>query len=395
MSVPLLDLKLQYHTLQAEIEEAMLRVARSQICILGPEVDALEAELTTYLDVKHAIGVSSGTDALIIAFMALDIDAGDEVIVPTFSFFATAGCVSRVGATPVFVDVDPVSFNMDPDAVRRAITPRTKAIVPVHLFGQAAAMDELLAIANEHNIPVIEDAAQAIGTTYRDGRKVGGLGVMGCFSFYPTKNLGAFGDAGLVTTNDDDLAATLRQLRNHGMEPRYYHSMIGGNFRLDALQAAVLRVKLPHLDAWHAGREHNAGLYERAFIEAGLASGAGRTAFSADDVVLLPEAVNHTEDSGPHHHIFNQYTIRVQNRDAMREHLRAKGIGTEVYYPVPFHKQECFSHIKGYGESFPVADALAESVLALPIFPELTQEQISEVVETIAEFERMHAAEDA
>lgn len=376
MAVPLLDLKVQYQALKPQIDEAMLRVAASQACILGPEVDALERDMEAYLGAKHAIGVSSGTDALLMAFMAFNIGPGDEVIVPTFSFFATAGCVSRLGATPVFVDVDPVTFMMTAYAVRAAITPKTKAIVPVHLFGQAAAMDELMAVAQEHNLWVIEDAAQAIGTQMKDGRRVGTIGHIGCFSFYPTKNLGAFGDAGLVTTNDDALATRLKQIRNHGMEPRYYHAFIGGNFRLDALQAAILCVKLPHLPEWHAARRRNAAIYDELFAAAGL----------SPDIIKCPAAVN--AGGAPDHHIFNQYVIRSQHRDALREFLRERGIGTEIYYPVPFHRQECFADL-GYNDAdFPVANALAESVLAVPIYPELTRAQIEEVVATIAEFER-------
>ncbi len=375
MAVPLLDLKVQYQALKEPIDAAMLRVAESQMLVLGPEVQALEEELCEYLGVKHAIGVSSGTDAVLVALMALGIGAGDEVIVPTFSFFATAGCVARLGAKPVFVDVDDVAYNLDPEKMREAITPLTKAIIPVHLFGQAAPMDAIMSIANEHNIPVVEDAAQAIGTTYRDGTRVGGIGAIGCFSFYPTKNLGAFGDGGVVTTNDDAHATRLRQLRNHGMEPRYYHPYLGGNFRLDAIQAAVLRVKLPHLSSWHAGRQKNAGHYDRLFKAAGAA-------------VILPQAVNRTDASGPDHHIFNQYTIRTERRDALRAHLREKGIGSEIYYPVPFHRQECFAHYNNNDADFPVSNALADSVLSLPIFPELKEEQIAEVVETIVNFER-------
>ena len=392
MAVPLLDLKLQYQSLKSELDGALIRVAESQISILGPEVQALEQEIADYLGVKHAIGVSSGTDALVIAFMALGIGPGDEVIMPTFSFFATAGSVSRLGATPVFVDVDNVSYNMDPQELRKAVTAHTKAICPVHLFGQAAPMDEIMAIAAEHNIPVIEDAAQAIGTTYKDGKHVGGIGEMGCFSFYPTKNLGAFGDAGLVTTNDDSRATQLRQLRNHGMEPRYYHAFVGGNFRIDAMQAAVLRVKLPHLNDWHQARQRNAGLYEHKFVEAGLATGPGQTKFSGSELLLLPAAVNKTGESGPNHHIFNQYTVRSAHRNALRAHLQEKGIGSEIYYPVPFHDQECFANVPSAKNEFPIADCLAQTVLALPIFPELTETQIDEVVETIAAFERSNAA---
>jgi len=385
--VPLLDLKLQYNTLKSEIDAALLRVAASQACILGPEVDALERACEQYLGVRHAIGLSSGTDALLLAYMALNIGPGDEVIVPTFSFFATAGCVSRVGARPVFVDVDPVTMSIDPAAVERAITPRTKAIVPVHLFGQSADMDALMDISSRTGIPVIEDAAQAIGTQWRDGRRVGSIGRMGCFSFYPTKNLGAFGDAGLITTNDDELAVRLKQLRNHGMEPRYYHALVGGNFRLDAIQAAVLCVKLPHLESWHAARRTNAATYEKLFIEAGVSSAPGVTTFSTSELVLLPASVNATAEA-PNHHIFNQYTIRVQNRDAVRKQLAERGIGTEIYYPVPFHRQECFAEL-GYSDAaFPVSNALAETVLSVPIFPELTTAQIDEVVTAVCEIVR-------
>jgi dTDP-4-amino-4,6-dideoxygalactose transaminase len=388
--VPLLDLKAQYETLRPQIEEALLRVAASQACILGPEVEALETNLASYLDVKHAIGVSSGTDALLLAFMALDLGPGDEVIVPTFSFFATAGCVSRTGATPVFVDVDAVTMNISVDNIRRAITPRTKAIVPVHLFGMAADMDSIMHIASENNIAVVEDCAQAIGTQMPDGRRVGGIGHIGCFSFYPTKNLGALGDAGLVTTNDDALATSLRQLRNHGMEPRYYHPRIGGNFRLDALQAAALRVKLPHLPSWHAARRANAALYEQLFMEAGLSSGPGRTTFSSTDAVLLPHGI-HSTSLAPDSHIVNQYTIRSAHRNALRSWLAQQGIGSEIYYPVPFHRQECFATLGAADANFPVSNCLAATVLSLPIYPELTEAHIREVVASIAEFCRTHA----
>ncbi|MBK6420409.1 MAG: DegT/DnrJ/EryC1/StrS family aminotransferase [Ignavibacteria bacterium] len=386
MPVPLLDLKIQYQALKPEIDAALIRVAESQISILGPEVDALERELEAYLGVKHAIGVSSGTDALLMAMMAYDIGPGDEVIMPTFSFFATAGCVSRVGATPVFVDVDNVTFNIDVEQVRKAITPRTKAIIPVHLFGQAADIDALVAIGREHNIPIIEDAAQAIGTQTADGRRLGGIGEIGCFSFYPTKNLGALGDAGLVTTNDDALNIKLRQIRNHGMEPRYYHKIMGGNFRLDAMQGAALRVKLPHLPSWHAGRRRNAALYTKLFIESGVSSGVGHTKFDENNLILLPASVH--EGASPDVHIFNQFTIRSAHRDALRAHLQSKGIGAEIYYPVPFHRQECFASLNLSDAAFPISNCLAATVLAVPIYPELTEDQIREVVATIVEFER-------
>lgn len=385
MPVPLLDLKLQYQSLKHDIDVALLRVAASQVSILGPEVDGLEAELADYLQVGHAIGVSSGTDALIMAFMALGIGPGDEVIVPTFSFFATAGCVSRMGATPVFVDVDPISFNIDPVLVHAAITPRTKAIVPVHLFGQSADMTALMAISVESGVPIIEDAAQAIGSQWTDGTRLGGLGLIGCFSFYPTKNLGALGDAGLIVTNDGELTAHLKQMRNHGMEPRNYHAFIGGNFRLDAIQAATLRVKLPHLPAWHEARRGNAALYQKLFTEAGLSEDSGATAFDTSNKVLLPRALYETSGVQDYH-IFNQYTIRIERRDEARAFLQSRGIGSEIYYPVPFHRQACFASLKAPDSAFPVSNALADTVLALPIFPELREEQIREVVVAVREF---------
>jgi dTDP-4-amino-4,6-dideoxygalactose transaminase len=389
MPVPLLDLKIQYQALKTEIDAALIRVAESQACILGPEVDALERELEAYLGVKHAIGVSSGTDALLMAMMALNIGPGDEVIVPTFSFFATAGCVARLNATPVFVDVDNVTYNIDVDLVRKAITPRTKAIVPVHLFGQAADMDALMALSAEFNIPIIEDAAQAIGTQTADGHRVGSIGHIGCFSFYPTKNLGAFGDGGLVTTNDDTMAVRLKQIRNHGMEPRYYHKIMGGNFRLDAMQGAVLRVKLPHLPSWHAARRKNAELYTKLFTEAGVSSGPGRTAFGPNDLVLLPKAAH--EGTSPDNHIFNQFTIRSAHRNALRAHLAELGIGSEIYYPVPFHRQECFASLNCNDEAFSISNCLAATVLALPIYPELPEAHIHEVVNAIVAFEKSMA----
>jgi len=386
MPVPLLDLKIQYQALKTEIDAALFRVAESQACILGPEVDALERELATYLDVKHAIGVSSGTDALLMAMMALNIGPGDEVIVPTFSFFATAGCVARLNATPVFVDVDNITYNIDVELVRKAITPRTKAIVPVHLFGQAADMDALMALSAEFNIPIIEDAAQAIGTQTSDGRRVGSIGHIGCFSFYPTKNLGAFGDGGLVTTNDDAMAMRLKQIRNHGMEPRYYHKIMGGNFRLDAMQGAVLRVKLPHLPSWHAARRNNAALYTKRFMEAGVSSGPGATTFGPHDLVLLPKVIH--EGTSADNHIFNQFTIRSAHRNALRTHLAELGIGSEIYYPVPFHRQECFASLNCNDEDYPISNCLAATVLALPIYPELPESHIHEVVNAIVAFEK-------
>ncbi len=385
MKVPLLDLKLQYATIQQECEAAVLRVASTQMLILGQETAKLEKDLAEYCGCSYAVGVSSGTDALLMALMALDIQPGDEVIMPTYSFFATAGTVARLHAVPVFVDSDPVTFNIDPEAVRRAITPKTKAIMPVHLYGQSADMDALLSIANEFGIPVIEDAAQALGTQYKNGKKVGSMGLMGCYSFYPTKNLGAFGDAGLVVTNDEALYVKLKQMRNHGMEPRYYHKFIGGNFRIDEMQSAVLNVKFPHLEDWHAARRRNADLYTRSFMEQGLASSEGQLEFGAHDAVRLPAAV-YRDSGAKNYHIYNQYVIHVQRRDELRQFLSANGVGSEIYYPVPFHRQECFTSLGCKDADFPVANRLAAETLALPIFPELQPEQIVHVVELIKQF---------
>lgn len=369
MRVPLLDLTAQYQPIRDEVLATIARVCDSQQFILGAEVEALERELAQMLGVRHAVGVSSGTDALLVAMMALEIGVGDEVITPTYSFFATAGCVARLGARPVFVDSERDTFNLDPSAVAAAITPRTKAIVPVHLFGQAAEMDALMAVARDRGIPVIEDAAQAIGARYRD-RLVGGIGDLGCFSFFPSKNLGAFGDAGLVTTNDDALGQKLRLLRMHGMHPKYYHHLVGGNFRIDALQAAVLRVKARHLAGWTEARRRNADRYRALFAEAGLSQ--------VELPVSRPECF----------HIYNQFVVRVPQRDALRAHLTAAGIGNEVYYPVPFHAQACFAPFVDPGARFPVADEAAATSLALPIYGELTEAQQRYVVSVIAEFYR-------
>lgn len=362
MTVPLLDLDAQYRPLRDELLAAITRVCDSQRFIQGPEVEALERELSASLGVAHAIGVSSGTDALLMALMALEIGPGDEVVTSTYSFFATAGAIARLGARPVLVDIDPDTFNIDPAAAVAAITSRTRAIVPVHLFGQSAELAPLLDAGRRASVPVVEDAAQAIGATYQE-RAVGAWGNVGCFSFFPSKNLGAFGDGGLVTASDEALAQRLRLLRNHGMEPRYYHQLVGGNFRLDALQAAVLRVKLPHLASWTAARQRNAGRYRALFDEAGLIN-----------TVRLPvEAPDRT-------HIYNQFVIRVPDRDALRAHLAQRGVGTEIYYPVPFHQQACFAGL-GYREgAFPVAEAAARESVALPVYPELTEEQQAAVV---------------
>ncbi|MFZ2323716.1 MAG: DegT/DnrJ/EryC1/StrS family aminotransferase [Ignavibacteriaceae bacterium] len=385
MRVPLLDLKPQYHSLKKELDEAIIKVAESQYFILGPEVSAMEKEFCTYLNCKHAIGVSSGTDALLLALMAIDIKPGDEVIVPTYSFFATAGVVSRLNATPVFAENDPVTFNLDPKDFEKKITSKTKAVIPVHLYGQSAELDEIVKIAKAHNLYVIEDAAQAIGVQYKDGRFVGTIGDIGCFSFFPSKNLGCFGDGGLVTTNNDELAKILTIKRVHGGEPKYYHKVIGGNFRLDALQAAVLRVKLPHLDNWSEKRRQNADRYTQLFINAGLAKETGKISFDSDNKVLLPDAV-YKNSKVKNYHIYNQYIVRVEQRDAMREFLTKNEIATEIYYPVPFHLQECFESLGYKKGDFPISEFSADTSIALPIYPELSDEQLVYVVETFKKF---------
>ena len=385
MRVPLLDLKPQYHSLKKELDEAIIKVAESQYFILGPEVAGMEKEFCDYLGCKHALGVSSGTDALLLALMAIDIKPGYEVIVPTYSFFATAGVVSRLFATPVLVENDPVTFNMDPKDFEKKITSKTKAVIPVHLYGQSADLDEIIKIAKKHNIIVIEDAAQAIGTQYKDGRFVGTVGDIGCFSFFPSKNLGCYGDGGLVTTNNDELAKILTIKRVHGGEPKYYHKVIGGNFRIDALQSAVLRVKLPHLDNWSEKRRRNANRYTQLFKDAGLAEETGRTSFDEMNKVLLPKAV-YESSKVKNYHIYNQYIVRVEKRDEIREFLTKNEIGTEIYYPVPFHLQECFKDLGHKKGDFPISEFSADTSLALPIYPELSDDQLVYVVDTFKKF---------
>ncbi|MBX7150654.1 DegT/DnrJ/EryC1/StrS family aminotransferase [bacterium] len=380
MQVPLLDLKAQYRSIKNEIDEAIFRVVESQHFILGQEVEQLENALAHYLGCKYAIGVSSGTDALLVALMALDIQPGDEVIVPDYSFFATAGVVARLQAIPVFVDIDPLTFNIDPEKIRSRITKKTKAIMPVHLFGQSAAMTEIMAIAKEFDLKVVEDAAQAIGTQYKDGKKVGTIGDIGCFSFFPSKNLGAFGDAGLVTINDHELAEKLKILRVHGAKPKYHHKYIGGNFRIDALQAAVLNVKLKYLDQWSAKRRKNAELYSKLFIEAGLAEIEGKTAFDTKNKILLPKAI-YKDNGHPNYHIYNQYVIRIENRDEVQKHLLGSGIGCEVYYPAPLYKQECFEYLKADHNEFTNSKAASVQSLALPIYPEMEDSLIKAVID--------------
>ena len=367
MKVPLLDLQAQYATIRAEVREAIDRVCESQYFILGPEVTALEEAIATFCGARFAVGVSSGTDALLMALMALKLGPSDEVLTTPYSFFATVGVIARLGVRPVFVDIDPTTFNLDTTAALAKITSRTKAVMPVHLFGRCVDLDPLLEVAKERGIAVIEDAAQAIGATDRKGRQAGTIGAMGCFSFFPSKNLGAFGDGGMLVTNDEQLAETLRVLRVHGGKPKYYHRIVGGNFRLDALQAAVLRVKLKYLTAWTAARRSNAQRYRMLFQEMGLTG-----------EVILPE-----DAPG---HIYNQFVVRLPDRDRLRTFLRERGVETEVYYPVPLHLQECFLEF-GYREgAFPQAEASARHSLALPIYPELTEMQQRHVVRQVREF---------
>lgn len=366
-SVPLLDLQAQYQPIRDEVLAAITRVCDSQRFIMGPEVEGLERELAGMLEVKEAVGVSSGTDALLAAMMALNIGAGDEVITSTYSFFATAGCVVRLGARPVLVDIDQVTYNIDPAAIAAAITPRTRAIIPVHLYGCSAEMTPILELAAKAGVAVIEDAAQAIGSRYH-GRPVGGLGTIGCFSFFPSKNLGAFGDGGFVTTNDAALAHRLRLVRNHGAEPKYFHKLVGANFRLDAIQAAVLRVKLPHLAAWTEARRRNAARYRELFAP----------------LVVKGQVELPVEPDG-FYHIYNQFVIRLAERDRVKAALDARRVGTEIYYPVPFHLQECFAHLGHSKGDFPAAEDAADHTLALPIYGELTEAQQRYVVESIAQ----------
>lgn len=376
MGVPLLDLRAQHKPLQAELLAAIQQVLESQAFILGPEVTRLEERVAAYSGARFGIGVSSGTDALLVALMALDIGPGDEVITSPYSFFATAGAIVRVGARPVLVDIDPVSFNIDPARIEAAVTARTKAIIPVHLYGQCAEMAPILAVAQRHGLHVIEDAAQAIGAEYRDGKRAGSMGTVGCFSFFPSKNLGGLGDGGMVTTNDEALAEKIRVLRVHGSKPKYYHSLIGGNFRLDSLQAAVLNVKLNYLDGWTQRRQENARRYTQLFAESGLIERLG---------IELPAAVYAASGVG-HHHIYNQFVIRVPRRDELMAALKEQGITTEVYYPVPFHLQECFRSLEYKRGDFPESERAANQTLALPIYPELTHVQQTEVVAAIARF---------
>jgi dTDP-4-amino-4,6-dideoxygalactose transaminase len=385
MRVPLLDLKPQYEPLAAEIQAAIARVCASQAFILGPAVKELEAGVAAYSHCRFGVGVSSGTDALLLALMALGIGAGDAVITSPFTFFATAGTIARVGARPLFCDIDAATFNISPAAlesligaecevrggalVHRASGARVRAIMPVHLYGQIADMAALSALAARHDLRLIEDAAQAIGAEDAAHRRAGCWGDVGCLSFFPTKNLGAFGDAGMCVTNDAALAERMEILRVHGGKPKYYHAFIGGNFRIDELQAAVLNIKLRHLDAWSSARQRNAQYYDRAFARAGLG-----------DSLTTPHAVPGVR------HIYNQYVIRARERDALRAHLTGAGVGTEIYYPVPLHLQQCFAYLGERAGGFPESERAAAETLALPIYPELSEAQLECVVETVAAF---------
>ena len=377
--VPLLDVNRQYQPLRDELLAAVTRVCDSGRFVLGPDCEQLEKSLAEYCQSKYAIACASGSDALLLALMAYDIGPGDEVLMPSYTFFATAGAVWRTGAKPVLIDLEPGTYNIDPALIERAITPATKAIIPVHLYGQCAEMDEINRIARKHQLAVIEDAAQAIGAEYR-GQRAGSIGDIGCISFYPTKNLGGFGDGGAMTTNDSKLADKLKLLRTHGMQPRYYHQLVGINSRLDTLQAAVLNVKLPHLDSWSDQRATNAQRYTSLFKAAGL-----------DQALGLPTIAPQRR------HVWNQYIVRVPDgkRDALREHLSSLKIGSEIYYPVPMHQQECFRSLGCLPGSLPESDRAAAETIALPIFPELTAAEQQSVVNAIALFFRVKGASHA
>jgi dTDP-4-amino-4,6-dideoxygalactose transaminase len=364
MDVPLLDLKAQYATIKDEVLAAVSELLETQICIGGPKVAELEKEIAAISDCKFAVGVSSGTDAILNSLMSLEIGGGDEVITTPFTFFSTVGCIVRTGAKPVFVDIDPRTFNINAELVASAVTKKTKAIMPVHLFGQMANMDPIMKIAGKHSLAVIEDAAQSITSTYK-GKKAGSIGTVGCFSFFPSKNLGGIGDGGMIVTNDEQLYERLFIMRNHGSKPKYYHKYVGGNFRLDPIQAAVLLVKLPHLNGWSEGRRRNAAYYDKKF-----AGTAVKTPYISPDCVT----------------IYNQYCIRVPKRNELLAHLQKNKIGCEIYYPVPMHLQECFKYL-GYKQGdLPESEKAANEVMAIPIYPELTDEMKDFVAETILAF---------
>jgi dTDP-4-amino-4,6-dideoxygalactose transaminase len=378
MGVPLLDLRAHHEPLHKEIMAALEQTVQSNAFILGPAVEQLEERIASYCQATHGIGVTSGTDALLLALMALGVGAGDEVITSPYSFFATAGVVARLGAKPVLADIDATTFNIDPSRIEAAITSKTKAIIPVHLYGQCADMAPIMELARRRNLSVIEDAAQAIGAEYRDGRRASSMGTVGCLSFFPSKNLGCLGDGGMAVTNDPGLAERMKILRVHGSKPKYYHKLIGGNFRLDTIQAAVLNVKLNYLDGWTKRRQENADRYESLFRQSGLVQ---------KENVRLPEPV-YRSSGAKHYHIYNQFVLRVERRDGLIAHLKQKGIGAEIYYPVPFHMQECFRYLGHKEGDFPESERAAKETIAIPIYPELTPAQQTEVVEAIQSWYR-------
>ncbi len=365
MRVPLLDLTRQYASIRDEMDKAIQKVLDHGRFIMGPELKEFESNLADYCAVKNGIGVASGTDALLLSLRALGVGSGDEVITSTFTFFATAGVISRLGARPVFVDIDPRTFNIDLGSLAGAITKKTKAIIPVHLYGQIAEMDEISAIAEKHNLAIVEDAAQAIGAAYQ-GKKAGSFGRTACFSFFPSKNLGAYGDAGFIVTDDDDLADLIRKLRVHGAKPKYYHSMVGYNSRLDTIQAAVLMVKLKYLPDWHEARREKAARYDRLL----------------EDIQQVTTPFVHEHN----YHIYHQYTIIAEDRDSLKDFLKSREIGIDTYYPLPLHLQDCFKDLGYRKGDMPVSESLSEKVISLPIFPELTDEEQDFVVESIKEY---------
>ena len=364
MKVSLLDLKAQYATIKDDVLAAVAEVLDSQVCILGPKVAELERQVAERSDCKFAVGVSSGTDAILCSLMSLDIGPGDEVITTPFTFFATAGCIARVGAKPVFVDIDSKTYNINSDLIKNAITKRTKAIMPVHLFGQMCDMDSIMEVAAQNGLYVIEDAAQAITSTYK-GRRAGSIGTLGCFSFFPSKNLGCAGDGGMIVTNDEALYQRLAIMRTHGAKPKYYHKYVGGNFRLDPIQAAILLAKLPHLDTWTAGRQHNAAFYDSRF--SGTAIGLP---------YISPDCAS----------IYNQYVIRARDRDGLLAFLRESEIGCEIYYPLSLHLQECFRGLIESGQSFPVSEAASQEVLAIPVYPEMQEPALTYVADKVLQY---------
>jgi len=379
MDIPLLDLKAQYSTIKKEIKSAIKEVLESQYFILGAKVEELEGKIASYSGAKFAVGVSSGTDALLVSLMALDIKAGNEVITTPFTFFSTAEVIARLNAIPVFIDIDQITYNIDPQKIEAAITERTKAIIPVHLFGQCADMDPILEIANKYNLYVIEDAAQAIGAEYK-GRKAGSMGELGIFSFFPSKNLGGYGDGGMVVTNNENLYAKIKILRVHGAKPKYYHKIIGGNFRLDAIQSAVLNVKFKYLDQWSQKRRENAAYYNKKFKDMGLIENGN----------IKTPVPFYKSNGDKNYHIYNQFTIQAENRDKLKEFLKENGIATEIYYPIPLHLQQCFKDLGYKKGDLPFSEEASESVLSIPVYPELKDEQKKYIVKKISEFYGRH-----